>query len=119
MTAVRDPVLYRTEAGGFRGPREVPHPDAEVSVARRAMHQIGGATVVYLALITLWWLLEPQSIDGLGFGVVAVGVALALANLISLFVLVSLEDDRPDSRVYMAELAETGRTTPRNTGRRG
>jgi len=68
------------------------------------MHRIGLVSLSYVAVVSLWWAIESGGPRAPGFGVIVVGLVFALANLVSIFVFIALDDDRPDSHAYMAEL---------------
>lgn len=76
---------------------------------RRQARSVGLAATAYFVMVAGWWVAGPVLGNGPGLGVITVGIILALANLVSLFVVSTLNDGRPNSHSYMAELIEVQR----------
>lgn len=112
-----DDCMLQTDLGGFRGPRGTGRSEQTVTMVRQTMQRIGLASLCYFAVVTLWWAVEAGGPRAPGFGVVVVGLVFALANLVSLFVFIALDDERPDSHAYMTELVAAQQHVERSVNR--
>ena len=100
------------------GPAIGPAPPwpAELAGRRLASRRTGGhertagiavavltvATLAHLVVLVSWWWLVPGLGGGPGFGVLALGATLVLADLVAVFALGAARDTRPTSRCYLA-----------------